>query len=111
MKNLMKSLICNLLLLACLMDVAVCFAQNDYAVVKGCLVSSYDSIPLRMGSVEMLKSNGTHLSESKCFDDGSFVIVTSVPKGEYVFRFKAQEHEMVARRILLDKEYDFGTIV
>lgn len=111
MKNLMKSLICNLLLLACLMDVAVCFAQNDYAVVKGCLVSSYDSIPLRMGSVEMLKSNGTHLSESKCLDDGSFVIVTSVPKGEYVFRFKAQEHEMVARRILLDKEYDFGTIV
>ena len=111
MKNLMKSLICNLLLLACLMDVAVCFAQNDYAVVKGCLVSSYDSIPLRMGSVEMLKSNGTHLSESKCFDDGSFVIVTSVPKGEYVFRFKAQEHEMVAKRILLDKEYDFGTIV
>ena len=111
MKNLMKSLVCNLLLLACLMDVAVCFAQNDYAVVKGCLVSSYDSIPLRMGSVEMLKSNGTHLSESKCLDDGSFVIVTSVPKGEYIFRFKAQEHEMVTRRILLDKEYDFGTIV
>ena len=111
MKNLMKSLVCNLLLLACLMDVAVCSAQNDYAVVKGCLVSSYDSIPLRMGSVEMLKSNGTHLSESKCLDDGSFVIVTSVPKGEYIFRFKAQEHEMVARRILLDKEYDFGIIV
>ena len=111
MKNLMKSLVCNLLLLACLMDVAVCSAQNDYAVVKGCLVSSYDSIPLRMGSVEMLKSNGTHLSESKCLDDGSFVIVTSVPKGEYIFRFKAQEHEMVTRRILLDKEYDFGTIV
>lgn len=111
MKNHIKSLICSLFLLSCLLHATVSSAQNDYTIVKGSLVSSYDSIPLRMGSIEMLRSNGTHMSNSKCFDDGSFVIVTSVPKGEYIFRFKADGHEMIARRILLDKEYDFGTIV
>ena len=111
MKSLRKSLICNLLLLACLIDTAVCSAQNDYTVVKGCLISSYDSIPLRMGSIEMLKANGTYISDNKCFDDGSFVIVTTAPKGEYIFRFKAEGHETVVRRMLLDKGCDFGTII
>ena len=98
-------------MLACLIDTAVCSAQNDYTVVKGCLISSYDSIPLRMGSIEMLKANGTYISDNKCFDDGSFVIVTTAPKGEYIFRFKAEGHETVVRRMLLDKGCDFGTIV